>query len=152
MSNQNSSISLQPIGVVKSEVRQSPSPAYDWSNIVSTIEIDSGLTEMLEGLEQFSHLIVLYWMHQTKTGQLPVKVHPRRNPELPLVGLLATRSPHRPNPIGKATVSLLKRSHNLLTVAGLDAIDDTPVLDIKPYIPGNDSVEGEVRRPDWATD
>ncbi|MFC2002635.1 tRNA (N6-threonylcarbamoyladenosine(37)-N6)-methyltransferase TrmO [Chloroflexota bacterium] len=103
--------------------------------------VSDSLTEALEGLEEFSHIIVLYWMHKVAaTGELPAKVHPMGRQELPLVGLFASRSPRRPNPLGKATVRLLERRGNILKVKGLDAIDGTPVIDIKPYIPGYDSV------------
>ena len=112
-----------------------------WEKIISDIVIDSSLTEALVGLEEFSHIIVLYWMHRVAvTDKMPAKVHPMGEPELPLVGLFATRSPNRPNPLGKATVRLLQRRDNILQVSGLDAIDGTPVIDIKPYIPGYDSV------------
>lgn len=151
MSETNPSLHLRPIGVVRSEVKEPPRPPYDWSGIVSTIEINAELAEALDGLDEFSHLIVLYWMHRVRPEHLPLKVHPRGDTKLPLVGLFATRSPHRPNPVGKATVRLIGRRKNVLTVAGLDAIDGTPVLDVKPYIPGYDSVEGEVRGPDWAS-
>ena len=88
-------------------------------------------------------------MHEANTGtQLPCKVHPRGQQELPLVGRFATRSPTRPNPIGKTTVKLLERRGNILKVTGLDAIDGTPVIDIKPYIPGYDSVL-DTRVPPW---
>ena len=138
---------LKAIGFVRSEIKQ-PSPG-DWGQIVSEIIIDSSLSEALDSLDQFSHIIVLYWMHRVR-GQFPMKVHPRGQPELPLTGLFATRAPHRPNPVGKATVRLLERRGNRLRVQGLDAIDGTPVIDIKPYIPGYDSV-ADAEVPSWVT-
>jgi len=78
------------------------------------------------------------------------KYTPQGRPELPLTGLFATRAPHRPNPVGKATVRLLVRRCNRLRVQGLDAIDGTPVIDIKPYIPGYDSV-ADAEVPSWVT-
>ncbi len=110
--------------------------------------VDSSLTEALDGLEGFSHIIVLYWMHQITTTQLTLKIHPQGRQELPLVGLFATRSPYRPNPIGKTTVRLLERRGNLLRVEGLDATDGTPVIDIKPYLPEYDSVTN-AKVPPW---
>jgi tRNA-Thr(GGU) m(6)t(6)A37 methyltransferase TsaA len=133
-------ISLKPIGIVRNKVRQPPKPPYDWNKVISEIEIDQSLTEALDNLDEFSHIIVLYWMDKVVTNQLPTKVHPRGNKKLPLVGLFATRSPNRPNPIGKATVRLIKCEGNVLKVRGLDAIGGTPVIDIKPYLPGHDSV------------
>jgi len=143
-----SGMTLKAIGVVRNGIKQRPEQG--WEEVVSEVVIDSSLTEALDGLEQFSHLIVLYWMHQAPAGQPPVKVHPMGKAELPLVGLFATRSPHRPNSVGKSTVKLLERQGNILRVEGLDAIDGTPVIDIKPYIPGYDSTtDAEV--PQWVT-
>jgi len=130
--------SLKAIGIVRNEVKRPLK--QDWEKVVSDIVVDSSLTEALDGLEKFSHIIVVYWMHRVAaTGELPTKVHPKGRQELPLVGLFATRSPQRPNPVGVATVRLLKRRDNILRVEGLDAIDGTPVIDIKPYLPGYDS-------------
>jgi len=144
-------MALKAIGIVRNEVRRKPEAGYNWQGIVSEIVVDSSLTEALDGLDEFSHIIVLYWMHQVaRSGKLATKVHPRGKPELPLVGCFATRSPNRPNPIGKATVKLLERHGNILKVKGLDAIDGTPVIDIKPYIPEYDSV-ADARVPPWVT-
>jgi len=143
---------LQAIGVVRNEVKQRPQKRpFGWEKVYSDIVVNSNLTEALDGLEDFSHIVVLYWMHQANTGELPMKVHPMGNQALPLVGRFATRSPNRPNPIGKTTVRLLQRRGNILKVSGLDAIDGTPVIDIKPYIPGYDS-EADIRVPSWITD
>ena len=139
---------LKAIGIVRSDTKQ---PARrDYAKVVSEIVIDSSLTEALDGLEEFSHIIVLYWMHQAASGKVPLKIHPMGKQELPLVGLFATRSPNRPNPIGKATVRLLQRQGNILRVEGLDAIDGTPVIDIKPYISGYDSA-ANTTVPQWIT-
>jgi tRNA-Thr(GGU) m(6)t(6)A37 methyltransferase TsaA len=142
-------MNLKAIGTVRNGVRQLL--RHGWSEVVSDIVIDSSLTEALDGLEKFSHLIVLYWMHRLTPGRkLPLKVHPMGKAELPVVGRLATRSPSRPNPVGQATVRLLERRGNILKVKGLDAIDGTPVIDIKPYIPGYDSAD-EAKAPRWTT-
>jgi len=142
-------MTLKPIGVVRNEVKQPI--RHGWREIVSEIIVDSDLTEALDGLDEFSHIIVLYWMHELPAGrQLPLKVHPMGKSELPLVGRLATRSPSRPNPVGQATVKLLERRANVLKVKGLDAIDGTPVIDIKPYLPGYDSAD-DARVPLWIT-
>ena len=143
-------MALKPIGVVRNKIKQTPKPGYDWRGIISDIVVDRSLSEALDNLDEFSHIIILYWMHRVATGQLPTKVHPMGKRELPLVGLFASRSPYRPNPIGKATVRLLERQSNILKVEGLDAIDGTPVIDIKPYIPGYDSVTN-ARVPRWIT-
>ena len=151
MSSELPGITLKAIGIVRNEVKQSLGSNYSWEKVVSNIVINTSLTKALDGLEEFSHIIVLYWMHQaTARGQLPNKVHPRGIEKLPLVGLFATRSPNRPNPLGKAIVRLLQRQSNTLKVEGLDAIDGTPVVDIKPYIPRYDSVT-DAKVPQWIT-
>ena len=151
MTDQLTDMTLKAIGTVRNKVKQAPGPNYDWWGIVSEIVVNSRLTEALDGLEEFSHIVVLYWMHQVvHDDELSLKVHPRGKPELPMVGLFATRSPNRPNPIGKATVRLLERQGNILKVEGLDATDGTPVLDIKPYIPGYDSAT-DAKVPPWTT-
>jgi len=150
MVNELPYMTVKAIGTVRNDVKQAPGAGYEWEKVVSDIVVDSSLSEALDGLEEFSHIIVLYWMHQAGTGRVPNKVHPRGKQELPLVGLFATRSPHRPNPIGKATVRLLQRRGNTLKVEGLDAIDGTPVIDIKPYIPGYDAPT-DAKVPPWIT-
>jgi len=140
---------LSPIGVVRSEVREKQQPGFDWWSIVSEICIDSELTEGLDGLEEFSHLVVIYWMHlAADKDKMAIKVQPRGRHNLPPVGVFASRSPYRPNPLGKSTVKLLERRGNILKVTGLDALDGTPVLDIKPYIPDYDSVS-KATAPPW---
>ena len=149
MVNESPNMTLKAIGTVRNAVTQAPGPDYHWDDVISEIVIDSSLTEALDGLDKFSHIIVLYWMHQLDTtDRVPTKIHPRGKAELPLVGLFATRSPRRPNPLGKATVKLLARKDNILTVKRLDAIDGTPVIDIKPYIPGYDSA-AEAKAAEW---
>ncbi len=140
-------MTLKAIGIVRNEIKQPT--LCDFEKVISEIVFDSSLTEALDDLDDFSHIIVLYWMHQA-AGQPPVKVHPQGRGELPLVGLFATRSPNRPNPVGKATVRLVERRGNILKVEGLDAIDGTPVIDIKPYLPGYDSVTN-AKVPQWIT-
>jgi tRNA-Thr(GGU) m(6)t(6)A37 methyltransferase TsaA len=149
MGNEFPAMTLKAIGTVRSEIKE---PRHqDCKKIVSDVVIDSSLAEALDGLEEFSHIIVLYWMHWvTATESLPAKVHPMGKGKLPLVGFFATRSPNRPNPVGKATVRLLQRRDNILRVEGLDAVDGTPVVDIKPYIPGYDSVT-DAKAPQWTT-
>lgn len=145
MDNTVPEIKLKQIGIVRNEIKE---PTHeDSSEIISEISIDSSLTEALDDLEKFSHIIVLYWIHRSRRPA-PMKVHPRGKKERALMGVFATRSPSRPNPIGKATVRLLERKANILKVQGLDAIDGSPVLDIKPYIPGYDSVDN-AGAPSW---
>jgi tRNA-Thr(GGU) m(6)t(6)A37 methyltransferase TsaA len=117
-------ITLKSIGVVRNEVKKSPSRGRDWwSETVSEIVIDGSLTEALDGLEQFSHIIVLFWLHRITESETPLKIHPMRRVEIPLTGLFATRTPNRPNRIGATIVKLLERQGNILKVKGLDALD-----------------------------
>jgi tRNA-Thr(GGU) m(6)t(6)A37 methyltransferase TsaA len=142
-------INLTPIGIVKNAATEPK--REDGQTITSEIIVNEDFNEALSGIEEFSHIIVIYWMHKTSSSERSVtKVHPKRNPNLPLVGVFATRSPARPNPIGIATVKLLEHRDNILKVIGLDAIDGTPVLDIKPHIPGSDS-PAAAKTPDWLT-
>lgn len=138
---------LKPIGFVRNGITVKSAPQL-WESVVSEIVIQPELSEALDNLNEFSHIIVLFWTSGNKNEKIPFKIHPRRNPQLPLVGLFATRSPIRPNPVAKTTVRLLELRGNVLKVRGLDAFDATMIIDIKPYIPGNDSVEN-ARIPEW---
>ena len=149
MANKLPEMTLKAIGFVRNEIKQPIRKG--WEEVVSDIVVDSSLSEALDNLEEFSHIIVIYWMHlATTTGPVPTKIHPKGKQELPSVGLFATRSPHRPNPLGKATVRLLQRQGNILKVEGLDAIDGTPIIDIKPYLPGYDAAS-DAKVPPWIT-
>ena len=137
---------MEPIGHVKNNINASMMEG--WEEVVSEIILNSNLEGTTEGLEQFSHIIVLFWMHQMpRHDSTPTKVHPKGRRDLPLVGLFATRSPQRPNPIGLSVVRLLECQGNTLRVKGLDAINGTPVVDIKPYLP-RDLVVGSTS-PEW---
>jgi tRNA-Thr(GGU) m(6)t(6)A37 methyltransferase TsaA len=138
-------ITLKAIGTVRSEVKERG--REDTRDTVAEIVLDPSLAEGLDSLEDFSHVIVIYFMHKSHATS-PMKVHPRFRADNKAVGVFASRSPDRPNPLGKATVRLLERCENILKVRGLDAIDGTPVIDIKPYIPGIDAAAG-ARIPRW---
>jgi tRNA (adenine37-N6)-methyltransferase len=138
---------LKPIGFVCNEITVR-SARQKWEDVISEIVISPELNDALDNLDEFSHVIVLFWTYRLGREEIPNKIRMKHNPGAPLVGLFATRSPDRPNPISKTTVKLLGRRDNILKVEGLDAFDGTPVLDIKPYIPGYDSVS-EARVPRW---
>jgi formylmethanofuran dehydrogenase subunit E len=139
---------VEPIGYVRNSVQHVPRSAVsDFKGVDSEIEILEELSPALDGIEGFSHLSVLYWMHRLESVSGPLKVHPAGLKDLPLVGLFATRSPRRPNPIGLTTVRLLSRQDNRLRVADLDALDGSPVIDIKPCFPTDPT---NPRLPDWA--
>ncbi len=142
---QMSEMILRHIGIVQTdaigdEVRNKDS--------ISNIVLEYDLTSALEGVKDFSHLFILYWLHEIpqKREQI-LKTHPRGRKDMPLLGIFATRTPHRPNPIGLTLVELLNIAGNVLTVRGLDAFDGTPVIDIKPYDKWD--VPDDARMPDW---
>lgn len=95
------------------------------------IELRKHWTKALNGIEGFSHVIVLFWLDKARKPEM--KIHPKGIQQIPKIGYLATRTPHRANPIGMTVVKLAKRRGNVLWVEGLDAWDGTPILDIKPY-------------------
>jgi tRNA-Thr(GGU) m(6)t(6)A37 methyltransferase TsaA len=103
-------------------------------------------------LNDFSHIIVLYWFHlrDKESERRTIRVVPRRHPGAPQVGVFASRSPSRPNPIGLCVTELVKIEECTLTVRGLDALENSPIIDIKPYIPRTDSVP-EARVPEWTS-
>jgi len=140
-------MTVQAIGTVRCSHR---APQPDELKTVSEVVIDRRLTGALEGLEGFSHIIVVYWMHKLPPEEPALKIHPMGKKEFPLVGLFVTRSPHRPTPIGITVVKLVERRKNVLVVEGLDAFDGSPVIDVKPYIPGYFPGE-DVRIPSWMT-
>ncbi len=114
----------------------------------SQIIINQELAPALEGIEEYSHLHVLFWLHEIpKDKRMMLKVHPRGRTELPLLGVFAVRTNLRPNPIGLTLVELLKVENNVLTVKGLDAFNGTPILDIKPYDLWD--VAEEPKLPNW---
>jgi len=136
-----------PIGTVRNEIKEPKGGG--WRDIASEIVIAPAFENSLDNLEEFSHIVVVFWMHRATAVKAPAaKIHPQGRADMPLVGLFATRSPHRPNPVGVSVARLVERDGNVLRVVGLDAIDGTPVLDIKPYLPPYDS-PADVRVPDW---
>ncbi len=143
-------ISVRPIGTVRNKVKE-PRPD-GWQEVASRIVIRPDLADALLGLDGYSHVLVLFWPHQVPADVIGSKhrLHPRDDPANPLQGVLATRSQIRFNPILVTAVRLLGVKGNVLRVRGLDAIDGTPVLDIKPYVPYFDSVPGAAV-PGWVT-
>lgn len=122
---------VRPIGVIHSSLRIEEEVIHSkMDENVGQIEIFKEYEEGLKDIDGFSHIIVIFWMHTSSFKSLLVRpiYHPER-----LRGVFATRHPERPNPIGLTVVKLLKRNKNILTVKGVDIIDGTPVLDIKPY-------------------
>lgn len=126
------SIEMQPIGHVHTAV-SNDDIAHQRRYMESEILILPEYAACLDGIEEYSHLFVLFWMDRIDPADFRPRVHPRGRADLPLTGVLATRTRHHPNPIGLAVVELVQRQENTLRVRRLDAFDQTPVLDIKPY-------------------
>ncbi len=139
-------IKLKTIGFVRNQEKQH---FGRWSEVVTDLVIDQQYKDALKGLEDYSHLIVVYWMDKVKTCDIRHVPQGKVN-EVPEVGIFACRCPQRPNPIGISTVEILGIKDNIITVRGLDTIEDTPILDIKPYTPQYDAVSN-VRVPDWVS-
>lgn len=140
-------VELRPVGRVRNRVEEKPDDGV-WEETVSEIEIEEGVAPALEGIEEFSHIIVLFWIDRRDPTDNPLQVHPNGRQDLPMKGVFATRSPARPNPVGLTVVKLLERNGRVLRVLGLDALNGTPVLDIKPYLVRGDSVP-DASIPDW---
>jgi tRNA-Thr(GGU) m(6)t(6)A37 methyltransferase TsaA len=151
------SFKVNPIGVVRNS---QVDPVYiHWGELISQIIIDPQHVASLEGLQDYSHLMIIFWMDQvcfSKTTHVPQGKHET----VPEVGMFACRCPHRPNPIGVTLVPILDIEGNTLTVQGLDAVDRTPVIDLKPYTPQYDIVgrndatlksnlHKSIRVPEW---
>lgn len=144
-------ITVQPIGFAHN-TRQTPEDD-NWGGVVSTITLAEAFDEeSWQGIETFSHAEVIFYFHQVEDEKIVRRArHPRNNPDWPLIGIFAQRGKNRPNRLGLATVRILKREGRTLFVTGLDAINGTPVLDIKPvlqeFLP-----QEPVRQPAWATE
>ncbi len=138
-----------PIGVIHSPYKSlSECPRQtSKSEVIAEVEVFEQYAEGLKDIEGFSHLIILYWLHRSHGYSLLV-----RTPwDTELHGLFATRSPNRPNPIGISIVKLIERKGTVLRIKGIDAIDGTPLIDIKPSIPEFNEDE-EVKRIGWLTE
>jgi len=123
-----SDLRLKPIAVVRNGIRKTPK---DWDKVQSKLILEKRYSEGLSKLGHFKHIWVIFEFH--KMHQTELKVHPRHDPELPLVGVFASRSPTRPNKLGLTLVRLVSVKGGVVTVKGLDAFDGSPVFDIKPY-------------------
>lgn len=143
-------IVLQPVAFVKNN-RTGIEDDY-WGNIVSEIELAPHIpSEAFDGIENFSHLEIIFHFHQSDKNDIVYSGHPRGNPAWPVTGIFAMRKKDRPNAIGLTVAELIRREGNKVFVKNLDAIDGTPVLDIKPvmkeFLPA-----AEIRQPVWSTE
>jgi tRNA-Thr(GGU) m(6)t(6)A37 methyltransferase TsaA len=144
-------ITLDPIGYVRNS-RNEIEDDY-WGSIVSEIVLNDGFEEeSLWGLEGFSHAEIVFYFHRVDTNKIVLGArHPRNNPDWPKIGIFAQRGKNRPNCLGLSIARVVRREGKSLFVEGLDAINGTPVLDIKPvmveFLP-----QESVRQPQWSRD
>lgn len=138
-------ICMEPIGYVANDIDMPMDRG--WLKVESRIVFRENLVSALSGLADFSHLLVVFWMHQAKPPVV-LQRRPQGRDDMPEVGLLSQRSKHRPNPIGVTVVLFGGVTGNEIAVRGLDAINGTPVLDIKPSYPQYDN-PADVHIPRW---
>lgn len=133
-------IEYQPIGIVHSpfkDIEDMPIQPTGGAAAQGTVEILPDFAAGLADLDGFSHIILIYHFHRVRSAQLTVTPFLHNQPH----GIFATRAPTRPNPIGISIVKLIRRDGNTLTVANIDVVDGTPLLDIKPYVPQFDGAQ-----------
>lgn len=125
---------IEAIGVIRSELNNlDDAPRQgDEGNFEAWLDLSSDAAEGLVGIQVGDHLVLLTWLHLAKRDVL--QIHPRGDLDRPLTGVFATRSPHRPNPIGLHDVTVLEISGERLRVAPLEAVNGTPIIDIKPVL------------------
>ena len=142
---------IEPIAYVKNN-RSKLEDDY-WGGLISEIIVSNKIAEQsIKGIEEFSHLEIIFYFHLADMTKIEISSsHPRGNSKYPKVGIFSQRKKARPNLLGTAIVKLIKAEKNKLTVEGLDAVDGTPVIDIKPvfkeFLP-----EDKIIQPDWVSD
>lgn len=145
------SIEVRPVARVKNA--RDAVKDDDWGGVVSEITLVDGMEpDSLDGIEAFSHAEIIF--HFDRVGDASIVSgarHPRNNPAWPKVGIFAQRGKNRPNRIGLCTVRILERRGPTLVVSGLDAIDGSPVIDIKPVMREFEP-QGTLEQPRWATE
>src|SRR5438876_5982744 len=147
-----SEIVLSSIGTVRSPVREIVDDV--WGGLVSRVELDANrfTADSLAGLAEFSHVEIVFHFHKlAETDLITGKRRPRGRADWPEVGIFAQRAKLRPNRIGVTVCRLLSVEGLAITVEGLDAVDGTPVLDLKPYMK-EFGPKGEIRQPSWASE
>ena len=145
-------IALTPIGVVHSPIHEPLDDA--WGGVMARIELDASRfsQESLAGLDEFSHVEIVFVFDRVADSEIHFGArHPRGRADWPKVGIFAQRGKNRPNRIGVTVCRLVSVRPLAIEVEGLDAIDGTPVLDIKPYL-RQFAPRGEVHQPAWATE
>jgi tRNA (adenine37-N6)-methyltransferase len=146
------SLSVVPVGIVRSPIRE---PLDDvWGGVNSRIELDGSRfsRDSLAGLDEFSHVEIVFVFDRVEDSEIHFGArHPRGRTDWPRAGIFAQRGKNRPNRIGVTVCRLVSVEDLTITVEGLDAIDGTPVLDIKPYL-REFAPRGVVQQPEWATE
>ena len=139
-------LTMRPVGRVRNRIADRKDCA--WGEDISSIVLDEPYVSGLKGLEDFSHAIILFYLDQARYDrEKHLQRRPQNRDDMPLTGIFAQRAKDRPNQIGMTTVEILSVTEDTLDVKGLDAVDGTPVLDIKPYYPAYDKREASV--PEW---
>jgi tRNA-Thr(GGU) m(6)t(6)A37 methyltransferase TsaA len=140
-------IRLKPIGIVSSLVTERMD--INWGKVKSKIILKPEFDGALLGLEGFSHAIIVTYLHQANyEKEKHLQRRPRNLETMPKVGILSQRAKNRPNPIGITAVEIVNVGNDYLEVKGLDAINGTPILDIKPYYPHYDKIDNP-KIPEW---
>ena len=131
---------IHPIGVIRKNDDQDV-----------RLEIDDRYIDALLGVDGFSHLMVVYWFHENDTPEKrgTLQVHPRKDKNNPLTGVFGTHSPMRPNLIAISFCRKLSILDNIIFIDRIDAFDGSPLIDIKPYIPVDELMSGDIEVPDW---
>ncbi len=139
-------IRLEPIGFIRNAIDEAHRDTH-WEEIESEIVIDERWRDALDGIEQFSHIWIIFFIDRVD-APADLKICPMKRDDMPLVGIFATRSPQRPNPIGIRAAELIQVRGNILRVRGLDALNGSPVLDLKPYLTRGDAIPN-ARVSEW---
>ena len=142
-------IEMRPIGHVR---RAGPDEDERDRSLMCEIVLVEELAGALDGLDEWSHVYIIYWLSDVPRPEKPIVHFPSNKAGSDRLGILATRAPIHPNPIGLTLVRLIRREKNMLQVQGLDAYDGTPILDIKPYPDwerGQFIVVTDFRVPEW---
>jgi len=143
-------INMQPVAWVHN-TRQGLKDDF-WGDVVSDITLADYIPdEAFDGIETFSHLEILFYFDKVAPGNIVFSGHPRGNPEWPNTGIFAQRKKDRPNRIGLSTVELLAHDGRTITVRRLDAVDGTPILEIKPVY-REFRPQREIRQPEWVAE
>lgn len=146
-------ITLEPVGVVVGGRTEATDD--DWGSVEAIVRLDASRfgPEVVAGLEDFSHLVIVFQFHLVDPAEVQSGTrHPRGNPDWPAVGMFAQRARVRPNRLGVSTCVLVGIDGLDLHVRGLDAVDGTPVLDVKPYVREFEPPAEAVHQPAWITE